>query len=176
MRTLDWVGSSWERPAAEEDFAEGAEQQLLGEGHGSMRDDWRWQARLVQSDEKGVWGALDVYSDGGADGAGTPAASAEYGWLIGGTDEDSLEVLAEGAARVGGLLGEMNSTRAELMGAYAVLHKVRQWKGTVRLWVDNGNVVRGLEKRLGVERANAVWAVAKNWGANSQELEPSWKV
>ena len=46
---------------------------------------------------------LDVYSDGGADGAGTPAASAEYGWLVGGTDEDSLEVLTEGATRVGGL-------------------------------------------------------------------------
>ena len=61
---------------------------------------------------------------------------------------------------MGGLPGEMNSTRAELMGAYAVLHKVRQWKGTVKLWVDNDNVVRGLEKRLGVERADAVWAVA----------------
>ena len=70
----------------------------------------------------------------------------------------------------------MNSTGAELMGAYAVLHKVRQWKGTVRLWVDNDNVVRGLEKRLGVERADAVWAVAETWGAGSQELEPSWRV
>ena len=33
----------------------------------------------------------------------------------------------------------MGSTRAELMGAYAVLHKVRQWKGTVGIWVDNDN-------------------------------------
>ena len=49
-------------------------------------------------------GVLDVYFDGGADGAGTPAASAEYGWLVGGTDADSLEVWAEGAARVGGSL------------------------------------------------------------------------
>ena len=119
---------------------------------------------------------MDVYSDGGADGAGTPAASAEYGWLVGGTDEDSLEVPAEGAARVGGHPGEMNSTRAELMGAYAVLHKVREWKGTVRIWVDNDNVVRGLEKRRGIVRADAVWAVAETWGADPQELEPSWKV
>ena len=86
--------------------------------------------------------------------------TAEYGWLIGGTDVDALEVWAEGAARVGGLPEEMDSTRAELMGAYAVLHRARQWKGVVRLWVDNANVVRGLEKRLGIERADAVWAVA----------------
>ena len=163
----------WEQEAAEEGFAKGAEQQLLGEGHASMRDDRRWQTRLEQAREGRVWGVLDVYSDGGADGAGTPAASAEYGWLVGGTDEDSLEVLAEGATRVGGHPGEMNSTRAELMGAYAVLHKVRKWKGTVRIWVDNDNVVRGLEKRLGIVRADAVWAVAETWGADSQELEPS---
>ena len=66
-----------------------------------------------------------MYSDGGADGAGTPAATEEYGWLVGGTDADSLKVWAEGAARVGGLPEEMDSTRAELLGAYAVLHKVR---------------------------------------------------
>ena len=56
------------------------------------------------------------------------------------------------------------------------MHKVRQWKGTVRIWIDNDNVVRGLEKRLGIERANAIWAVAENWAADSQELEPSWRV
>ena len=39
-------------------------------------------------------------------------------------------------------------------------------------WVDNDNVVRVLEKRLGIERADAVWAVAENWAADSQELEP----
>ena len=87
-----------------------------------------------------------------------------------------MEVWAEGAARVGGLPQEMDSTRAELLGGYAVLHKVSQWKGTVRIWVDNDNAVRGLEKRLGVERADAVWAVAENWAADSEELEPSWKV
>ena len=46
---------------------------------------------------------LYVYLGGGAGGVGTPAASAEYGWMVGGTDEDPLEVWAEGAARVGGL-------------------------------------------------------------------------
>ena len=83
-----------------------------------MRDDQKWQGKHDQARVDGDWGVLDVYSDGGADGAGTPAASAEYGWLVGGTDEDSLEVWAEGAARVGGLPEEMDSARAELLGAY----------------------------------------------------------
>ena len=114
MNTVDWTGSPWEQQGAEEGFAEGAEQQLLGEGHSSMRDDQKWQGKLAQARLDGNWGVLDVYSDGGADGAGTPAASAEYGWLVGGTDGDPLEVWAEGAARVGGLPEEMDSTRAEL--------------------------------------------------------------
>ena len=114
-----------------------------------------------------------MYSDRGADGAGTPSASAEYGWLVGGTDGDSLGVWAEGAARVGGLPEEVDSTRAEQSGACAVVHKVRQWEGTVRIWVDNDNVVRGMRKRLGIERADTVWAVAKNWAADLQDLEPS---
>ena len=70
----------------------------------------------------------------------------------------------------------MDSTRAELLGAYAVLHKVRQWGGTVRIWVDNGNVVRGLEKMLRIERADAVWAVAEDWSFDPQEVESSWRV
>ena len=67
----------------------------------------------------------------------------------------------------------MDSVRAELLGAYAVMHKVRQWQGTVKIWVDNDNVVRGLEKRLGIERADAVWSVAEDWAADSQGLEGS---
>ena len=69
----------------------------------------------------------------------------------------------------------MDSTRAELVGAYAVLHKVRQWRGTIRIhvWVDSDNVVRGLEKRLGIERADAVWAVAENLVGGSHKVEPS---
>ena len=43
----------------------------------------------------------------------------------------------------------------------------------MRIWVDNDNVVRGLEKRLGIERPEVVWAVAKNWAAGLEELEPS---
>ena len=46
----------------------------------------------------------------------------------------------------------------------------------MRIWIDNVNVVRGLEERLGVERADAVWAVAENWRVDSQELEPNWRV
>ena len=63
-------------------------------------------------------------TDGGADGASTSHATAEYGWLVGGTNGDALEVLAEGGATAGGLPGEMDSTRAELIGAYAVRHTV----------------------------------------------------
>ena len=44
-----------------------------------MRDDRKWQGKLVQARVHDAWGVLDVYSDGGADGAGTPAASAEHG-------------------------------------------------------------------------------------------------
>ena len=29
---------------------------------------------------------------------------------------------------------------------------------------------------MGIERADAVWAGAENWAADSEELEPSWKV
>ena len=152
--------------------AEGVEQQLPGEALSSMRGDQKWQNRLAQAEEEGIWVVLDVYSDGGADGASTPATSTVYGWLVGGTDADSLEVWAEGGARVGGLPEEMDSTRAELVGAYAVLHKVRQWRGTMRIWVGNDNVVRGLGERLGIERADAVWAVAENWVGGSQEVEP----
>ena len=90
-----------------------------------MCSDAKWKQRLAEAAESNIWGVLDVYSGGGADGAGTPEASAEYGWIVGGTDAQSLETWAEGAARVGGLPEEMDSTRAELMGAYAVLHKVR---------------------------------------------------
>ena len=44
------------------------------------------------------------------------------------------------------------------------------------IWMDNVNVVRGLEKRFGIERADAVWAVAENRAAYSEQLEPSWRV
>ena len=55
---------------------------------------------------------------------------------------------------------------------------MRQWEGTViiRIWVDSDNVVRGLEKRLGIERAGAVWAVAESWSSDSQEMESIWRV
>ena len=60
----------------------------------------------------------------------------------------------QGCTRVGDLPEEMDSTRAELLGAYAVLHKVRQCEGTLRIWVDNDNVVRGLETHLSLSNEN----------------------
>ena len=173
---VEWAGEPWEQPSEEEKFAPGVEAKLLGEGGSSMRGDARWKQKLSSGVREGRWGVLDVYSDGGADGAGTPEATAEYGWLIGGTSEDALEIWAEGAARVGGLPEEMDSTRAELMGAYAVLHKVQGWGGTVRIWIDNDNVVRGLEKRLGIERADAVWAVSESWAPTADAGSDDWRV
>ena len=49
--------------------------------------------------------------------AGTYEATAEYGWLVGGTDEHSLEIWAGSATRVGGLFEEVDSTKAEPVGA-----------------------------------------------------------
>ena len=53
--------------------------QLLGEGHDDMCSDKKWKQKLAEAAESNNWRVLDVYSDGGADGAGTPEASAEYG-------------------------------------------------------------------------------------------------
>ncbi len=56
-----------------------------------------------------------------------------------------------------------------------MLHNVRQWEGIVRIWVpvDNDNVVGGLEERLRIERADAVWAVAGDWAGGPQVVGPS---
>ena len=78
------------------------------------------------------------------------------GWWVAQTRTRWRSAWAEGAARVGGLPEETDSTWTELLGAYAAMHKVRQWQDTMRIWVDNDNVVRGLEKRLGTEKADAV--------------------
>ena len=52
--TVDWTGSPWEQQGTEEDFAEGAEQQLLGEGHSSLRDDNKRQGKLAQARVDGL--------------------------------------------------------------------------------------------------------------------------
>ena len=39
----------------------------------------------------------------------------------------------------------------------------------MEIWVDNGNVARSLGERLGVEGADAVWAVAEGWFGNDLE-------
>ena len=43
--------------------------------------------------------------------------------------------------------------------------------GTIRLLVGmrNGNVVRRLGERLGMERDDAVWAVAESWAGSTLE-------
>ena len=58
LNTVDWVESPWEQKRAEEDFAEGAEQQLLGGGHNNMRDDKKWQSMLAQAKVDGDLGVL----------------------------------------------------------------------------------------------------------------------
>ena len=57
LGVVDWMGESWEQKGAEEDFAEGTEQQLLGEGHNNMRADQKRQSRLPRAEEDGDWGA-----------------------------------------------------------------------------------------------------------------------
>ena len=73
---LDWkpMGAKGSRGG----LCRGSSATAAGEGHISMRDDTKWQSKLAQARADGAWGALDVYSDGGADGTDTPAASAEY--------------------------------------------------------------------------------------------------
>ena len=50
---VDWMGEPWEQKGDAEDFVEGVEEQLLGEGHSSMRGDQKWQSRLAQVVEEG---------------------------------------------------------------------------------------------------------------------------
>ena len=63
LGTVEWIGSPWQQEGAEEDLAEGVEQQLLGEGHNSTRDDKKWLSKLPQARMDDTWGVLDVYSD-----------------------------------------------------------------------------------------------------------------
>ena len=42
--------------------------------------------------------------------------------------------------------------------------------------MDNDNVVRGLERRLGIERADAVWTEADAWGSNQDADADDWRV
>ena len=46
----------------------------------------------------------------------------------------------------------------------------------MRIWIDNDNVVRGLEKRLGIERADAVWAVSESWAPTADAGSDDWRV
>ena len=48
------------------------------------------------------------------------------------------------------------------------------WEGTVRIWVGNDNVVRGLARGLGVEREGAVWARLESWFGSALEEGGSW--
>ena len=108
-------GECWGQQGAEGCFAPGVEQQLLGGGRDSMCGDREWEQKLLGASQSGSWGVLGVYSGGGADGAGTPGATAEYDWLVGGTDGQALEIWAEGAATVCGPPKEVDSTRAGLV-------------------------------------------------------------
>ena len=42
--------------------------------------------------------------------------------------------------------------------------------------MDNDNVVRGLEKKLGIERADAVWTRSEDWAGSAPEEGESWRV
>ena len=117
----------------------------------------------------GYWGQLDVYSDGGADGAGSEYATAEYGWLVGGTAE-SLEIWARGGATVRGPVEDMDSNRAELYGAIACLKKVSSWEGKIRLYTDNMNVRRAIRRMQCTRLAEDMWDAGEWDGACDQDL------
>ena len=66
-----------------------------------MRNNLRLTAKIKQAKSRNNWDTPEVYPDGDADGTSTPHATGEYGWLVGGTDKDALEVWAESGTRVG---------------------------------------------------------------------------
>lgn len=113
---------------------------------GSEEDDAKYRAQLAEAQTTGKWALLDVFSDGGADDVGTSDATAQFGWCVGGCDTRNFEKWATGGGVVEGLEQDMDSNRAELRAALAVMYKVQQWKGRVRLWIDNQNVLAGLKR------------------------------
>lgn len=131
---------------------------LLGKHKTRLVDDVRFRAEISAARASGAWGTLDVYSDGGADHAGTPYATAEYGWVVGGTHASAFERWSEGGAPMRGPPEDMDSNRAELYGAIAVLEETKEWEGTVKLWLDNENVGNGLRRLLGVVPMADVWS------------------
>ena len=96
---------------------------------------------------------------GGADGSGTSTASTEYGWLVGGTDGDSLEVWDEGAARVGG------SLRAAWMGGGRACKVKTQW------WLEAGQQQQHRWYSQGAVRAQS--AVRRH--KRELHLESEWR-
>ena len=53
-----WKGESRSQQGAEECFAPGAELQLLGGGHDSMRSDEKWRQKLAEATEGNSWGVM----------------------------------------------------------------------------------------------------------------------
>ena len=144
-------------------------QALLGKDKAGLSSDKRYLKELASAVETGEWGVLDGFSDGGADDAGTPYATAEYGWVVGGTHELALERWSEGGSPMRGLPEDMDSNRAELYGALAILEETKEWEGVLRLWIGNSNVGDGLKRLLGVVPMSDV----RRWdaGATMDEIK-----
>ena len=157
----EWVGN---HAVVAERWGEGDMGALLGEGWWGVKSSTDYERALERAGVTGVWEGLDVYSDGGADLAGTEEASADYGWVIGGTDRDALAVWGEGGAKVRGVPRDMTSNRAEMYGLIAVLVKTRHWRGVVRAWLDNDNVRKGVQKLQGKILPEELWEAAdRSW-------------
>jgi hypothetical protein len=140
-------------------------QTLFGEGklgmQGSAKYDEAHQRCLEQGLSDDEWPSLDMFSDGGADGASTKTAVAQYGWAVS-AEGEQLDVIAEGGGPVRGLAEDMDSNRAELYGAIAVIKRTEAWRGSKRLWIDNDNVVRGLQMMLkGADKDQDAWTAAQ---------------
>jgi hypothetical protein len=112
------------------------ERKVLGELKFKMKTPVRYLQLLEEWSGRPDWPPLEMYSDGGADAAGTEWAQAEYGWVVS-LGGDELDVVAEGTAPVWGPAEDMDSNRAELYGLIAGLRRVRLWEGKLTVWVDN---------------------------------------
>lgn len=153
----------------EEPREEGWSPEVLSKVIGEEQGGSKYEQRRRQAEAVGDWGELDIFSDGGVDEPATTEAQAQYGWCVGGTAE-CFELWAAGGGVVEGYPEDMDSNRAELRAALAVLCKVRAWKGAVTLWIDNENVQRGLERMAeGTQPADIMTQGEEHTNARAEE-------
>ena len=175
-----WDNSRNLTGAGTETWSEQQLQLLLNLGDERIRSMGKleaWATDLRRA--KGVWGwpAIGLFTDGGAEEQGTPAAKGYYGVTIGEMGEDYLP-MAEAGGVCHGPAEWTSSYRAELTGALAglvLLTEVVRWEGDIHLWLDNQGVERGLRQLIsaytpaGQEHAGRNLMRSKQQGYSLQE-------